>query len=180
MKAFIEHQIAQGGYASASEYFHDLIREAQRGKAERELEAKLAEGLQRITDAHDTQGLASRETSGPRGACRRKTRSMKGIVRRRDRAWQDLIDIFRYLARSAGVRIASPFFGEAEVTSHAPSTASCCCWKTSSPHIPQGQYARQNRNDFGFKERANGRLLLEAPSAPDEARGGRAGPGRAG
>jgi antitoxin ParD1/3/4 len=46
MKAFIENQVAQEGYASASEYFRDLIREAQRRKAKLELEAKLAEGLQ--------------------------------------------------------------------------------------------------------------------------------------
>ena len=32
---------------------------------------------------------------------------MKGIVRRRDRARQDLIAIYRYLAREAGVRTAS-------------------------------------------------------------------------
>ena len=46
MRAFIEHQVTQGGYASANEYFRDLIREAQRRKAKLELEAKLAEGLQ--------------------------------------------------------------------------------------------------------------------------------------
>jgi hypothetical protein len=32
---------------------------------------------------------------------------MKGIVRRRDRARQDLIDIYRYLAREAGLRTAA-------------------------------------------------------------------------
>jgi toxin ParE1/3/4 len=41
---------------------------------------------------------------------------MKGIVRRRDRARQDLIDIFRYLAREAGVRTAGRFFAQAEAT----------------------------------------------------------------
>jgi antitoxin ParD1/3/4 len=46
LKAFVEDRVAQEGYASASEYFRDLIREAQRRKAKRELEAKLAEGLQ--------------------------------------------------------------------------------------------------------------------------------------
>ncbi len=46
MKAFIEEQIAREGYASASEYFRNLIREAQRRKAKLDLEAKLAEGLQ--------------------------------------------------------------------------------------------------------------------------------------
>jgi antitoxin ParD1/3/4 len=46
MKAFIEEQVSREGYASASEYFRNLIREAQRRKAKQELEAKLAEGLQ--------------------------------------------------------------------------------------------------------------------------------------
>ena len=41
MKAFIEDQIAREGYASASEYFRDLVREAQRRKAKLELEVKL-------------------------------------------------------------------------------------------------------------------------------------------
>ncbi|SRR6266849_56107 len=41
---------------------------------------------------------------------------MKGIVRRRDRARQDLIEIFRHLAREAGVRTASRFFAQAEAT----------------------------------------------------------------
>jgi antitoxin ParD1/3/4 len=46
MKAFIDDRVVQEGYASASEYFRDLIREAQCRKAKLELEAKLAEGLQ--------------------------------------------------------------------------------------------------------------------------------------
>ena len=39
-------RVAQEGYTSVSEYFHELIREAQRRQAKLELEAKLAEGLQ--------------------------------------------------------------------------------------------------------------------------------------
>ena len=46
MKAFIEAQMSQEGYASASEYLRTLIREEQRRRAKRELEAKLLEGLQ--------------------------------------------------------------------------------------------------------------------------------------
>jgi antitoxin ParD1/3/4 len=40
MKAFVESQMAQEGYASASEYLHALIRDAQKRGAKRELEAK--------------------------------------------------------------------------------------------------------------------------------------------
>ena len=46
MKAFIEAQMSKEGYASASEFLRTLIREEQRRRAKRELEAKLLEGLQ--------------------------------------------------------------------------------------------------------------------------------------
>jgi antitoxin ParD1/3/4 len=46
MKAFVETQMAQEGYASASEYLRGLIREAQIRRAKQELEAKLLEGMQ--------------------------------------------------------------------------------------------------------------------------------------
>jgi antitoxin ParD1/3/4 len=46
MKAFIEAQMSQEGYASASEFLRSLIREEQRRRAKRELEAKLREALE--------------------------------------------------------------------------------------------------------------------------------------
>jgi antitoxin ParD1/3/4 len=46
MKAFVEAQMARDGFASASEYLRALIREDQKRRARRELEAKLLEGLQ--------------------------------------------------------------------------------------------------------------------------------------
>jgi antitoxin ParD1/3/4 len=46
MKAFVEAQMMQEGYASASEYLRALIRDAQKRRAKQELEAKLLEGLQ--------------------------------------------------------------------------------------------------------------------------------------
>ena len=47
MKMFVETQMAQEGYASASEYLRALIREAQRRRAKQDLEAKLLEGATR-------------------------------------------------------------------------------------------------------------------------------------
>jgi antitoxin ParD1/3/4 len=74
MKAFIEDRLSQEGYASASEYFRDLIREAQRRTAKQDLEAKLAEGLEgpatRMT-RKDWQAI-EREARG--GLPRKKTR----------------------------------------------------------------------------------------------------------
>jgi len=46
MKAFVESQMAQEGYASASEYLRALIRDAQKRRAKRELEAKFREALE--------------------------------------------------------------------------------------------------------------------------------------
>jgi antitoxin ParD1/3/4 len=46
MKAFIEAEMTQEGYASASEYLRSLIREAQKRRAKQELEAKLREALE--------------------------------------------------------------------------------------------------------------------------------------
>lgn len=45
MKQFVDGQIAQGRYSSASEYVHELIRADERRKAADELETKLLEGL---------------------------------------------------------------------------------------------------------------------------------------
>jgi antitoxin ParD1/3/4 len=46
MKAFVEAQMAQEGYASASEYLRALIREAQKRTARQALEAKFREALE--------------------------------------------------------------------------------------------------------------------------------------
>ena len=45
MKQFLDGQIAQGRYSSASEYVRELIRADEKRKAEDQLEAKLLEGL---------------------------------------------------------------------------------------------------------------------------------------
>lgn len=45
MRAFIEAEVARGGYASASEYLRAVIREVQRRQAKQALEAKLREAL---------------------------------------------------------------------------------------------------------------------------------------
>lgn len=46
MKAFVEAQMAQEGYASASEYLRALIREAQKRQAKQALEAKFREAFE--------------------------------------------------------------------------------------------------------------------------------------
>jgi antitoxin ParD1/3/4 len=46
MKAFVETQMVQEGYASASEYLRALIREAQKRQAKQALEAKFREAME--------------------------------------------------------------------------------------------------------------------------------------
>jgi antitoxin ParD1/3/4 len=46
LKEYVLRQVADGGYASASEYLRELIRSDQKQKAQERLEALLLEGLQ--------------------------------------------------------------------------------------------------------------------------------------
>jgi antitoxin ParD1/3/4 len=45
LKEFVDGQIAQGRYSSASEYMRELIRADEKRKAQEVLEARLLEGL---------------------------------------------------------------------------------------------------------------------------------------
>ena len=45
LKQFVDGQIAEGRYSSASEYVRELIRSDEKRKAEEQIEAKLLEGL---------------------------------------------------------------------------------------------------------------------------------------
>jgi len=45
LRAFIEEQVAKGGYSTASEYIRQLIRDDQKRQAQNRLEALLLEGL---------------------------------------------------------------------------------------------------------------------------------------
>lgn len=51
LKQFVDGQIAQGGYSSASEYVRELIRADEKRKAEALLETKLLEGLNSVEHA---------------------------------------------------------------------------------------------------------------------------------
>ncbi len=45
MRAYVDQQVANGGYSSASEYFRELVRQDQKHKENEQLEAMLLEGL---------------------------------------------------------------------------------------------------------------------------------------
>jgi antitoxin ParD1/3/4 len=54
MRVFIEEQVSSEGYASASEYFRALVRDAQKRQGRVDLEAKLREALVSGPAAHMT------------------------------------------------------------------------------------------------------------------------------
>jgi antitoxin ParD1/3/4 len=56
MKAEVEEIIAHEGYGNTSEFFRDLVRNYQRGRQERKLEALLLEGLESGTATPFTKG----------------------------------------------------------------------------------------------------------------------------
>lgn len=53
LKAHIDREIAEGRYASSSEYVRDLIRQDQRRKAERQLADLVREGLESPIEPDD-------------------------------------------------------------------------------------------------------------------------------
>jgi antitoxin ParD1/3/4 len=67
MKSFVESQMAQEGYASASEYLRALIRDAQKRRAKEELEAKLMEGLHGPTVKMSRKDWTSLEREARKG-----------------------------------------------------------------------------------------------------------------
>lgn len=57
LKDFVEQQVVQGGYSTASEYVRMLIRDDQKRKAEERLEALLLQGL----DSGDATELTKKD-----------------------------------------------------------------------------------------------------------------------
>lgn len=50
MKTWVDEQVTQGGYGTASEFFRQLIREEHRRKWRAEVDQKLLEALDRPTE----------------------------------------------------------------------------------------------------------------------------------
>jgi antitoxin ParD1/3/4 len=62
LKDFVEQQVVQGGYGTASEYVRALIRDDQKRKAEERLEALLLQGL----DSGDAKEMTKKEWAAMR------------------------------------------------------------------------------------------------------------------
>lgn len=75
MRAFVEDQVAAGGYSTASEYIRELIRHAQQAIERQRLEALLIEGLRSGSPVPVTEDmfdeLLARAQKKPRGTRRR-------------------------------------------------------------------------------------------------------------
>ena len=93
-----------------------LIRDAQKRRAKRELEAKLLEGLHGPVAEMTRDEWKSIQRRSSRRITRREDPAMSGSIHRRLKARQDLVDIFRYYAHEAGLRIAQRFFVQVEAT----------------------------------------------------------------
>lgn len=75
MKAWVERQVADGGYATPSEYIRELLREEQKRKLRDEIDRKLLEALE--------SGPARDLTEADWGRIRRRVLTKKRATRPR-------------------------------------------------------------------------------------------------
>lgn len=86
MREFVEDEVARGSYSSASEYFRELLRRAQREQVEERLEVLLLEGLE--------TGAGSELAPGEFQALRRSVRA-QGIEELRQKLAQGAAELDR-------------------------------------------------------------------------------------
>lgn len=76
MRAYVEEQVAQGGYSSVSEYFRELVRQDQKQRAKERLETMLIEGL----NSGDATEMTAQEWEDIRQAVRERISKRQGTV----------------------------------------------------------------------------------------------------
>jgi antitoxin ParD1/3/4 len=76
MRAYIEEQVAQGGYSSVSEYFRELVRQDQKQRAKERLETMLLEGL----NSGDATEMTTQDWEDIRQAVRERISKRQGTV----------------------------------------------------------------------------------------------------
>lgn len=74
MRAYVEEQIASGGYSTVSEYFRQLVRQDQKRKAQERLEALLLEGL----DSGTATPMTPKDWEDIRQAVRERIAKLQG------------------------------------------------------------------------------------------------------
>jgi antitoxin ParD1/3/4 len=76
MRAYIEEQVAQGGYSSVSEYFRELVRQDQKQRAKERLETMLLEGL----NSGDATEMTVKDWEDIRQTIRERINKRQGAV----------------------------------------------------------------------------------------------------
>ncbi|BAY39006.1 putative addiction module antidote protein, CopG/Arc/MetJ family [Nostoc sp. NIES-2111] len=76
MRAYVEEQVAQGGYSSVSEYFRELVRQDQKHRAKERLETMLLEGL----NSGDATEMTTQDWEDIRQAVRERISKRQGTV----------------------------------------------------------------------------------------------------
>ncbi|MEB3178519.1 MAG: type II toxin-antitoxin system ParD family antitoxin [Nostocaceae cyanobacterium] len=75
MRAYVEEQVAKGGYGSVSEYFRELVRLDRKRKAAERVEAMLLEGLNSGTATQ----MTDEDWEDVRQVVREKLQRKKGL-----------------------------------------------------------------------------------------------------
>ncbi|MDM3852818.1 MAG: type II toxin-antitoxin system ParD family antitoxin [Aphanizomenon gracile PMC627.10] len=76
MRDYIEEQVAQGGYSSASEYFRELVRQDQKQRANERLQTMLLEGL----NSGNATEMTAQDWEDIRQAVREKTNKRQSAI----------------------------------------------------------------------------------------------------
>jgi len=76
MRAYIEEQVASGGYSTVSEYFRELVRQDQKRKAQERLEALILEGL----DSGIATPITAQDWEDIRQAVRKRIAKRQGSI----------------------------------------------------------------------------------------------------
>lgn len=76
MRTYVEEQVANGGYSTASEYFRELVRQDQQRKAQERLEVLLLEGL----DSGTATEITAQDWQDIRQAVRKRITERQGSI----------------------------------------------------------------------------------------------------
>jgi antitoxin ParD1/3/4 len=76
MRAYVEEQVAQGGYSSVSEYFRELVRQDQKQVAQERLETMVLEGL----NSKDATEMTATDWEDIRQTIRERINKRQGTV----------------------------------------------------------------------------------------------------
>lgn len=76
MRAYIEEQVAQGGYSSVSEYFRELVRQDQKQRANERLQTMLLEGL----NSGNATEMTAQDWEDIRQAVRERINKRQGAI----------------------------------------------------------------------------------------------------